>query len=511
MKNYAKEINSSESRILDKIDLLKRYGEDASVYEHHLNQIVNSINDRDTYLVSGDYAVARMTNENAYLNTLNELEELESEIDSKQVYLKLFFRNSSLYKEATTNTDFNRKKLVLYVDEAKKLLSELSKIDNINVNDYKKITQDIYSSVYEIIKLELITNCRSELLDYITSNKIGIEYINDIVRKEIEKIKESGSYDNQIENAINEISKDGLDYDYADIELLLIIALKTDDRTIDRLNDKKEDYTNRINKLESQCIDNHIAVSKNKDNMKVYSKKAKNNGVKAIIGSLVLLVNILTFKFAPSTIKKNNTSTTYKSVREAYDTVTDDIRSDEIYISDGEKPYTIVNVYSDVDSKTGKRTVTTYDMSEVNLDNLEEYTRAIEDNNKGTSSTIDYRLGSQLSSDEYTTVERMTYEDEKVEFDEVQYTKEVNKLRTVLFAIITTFGVATFVETLLAILNTRKKIAASNEIDSLDNTNTSNNDRIKEYKKLKNEINDLINQIENKEATTKDYKKMILK
>ena len=98
MKNYAKEINSSESRILDKIDLLKRYGEDASVYEHHLNQIVNSINDRDTYLVSGDYAVARMTNENAYLNTLNELEELESEIDSKQVYLKLFFRNSSLYK-----------------------------------------------------------------------------------------------------------------------------------------------------------------------------------------------------------------------------------------------------------------------------------------------------------------------------------------------------------------------------------------------------------------------------
>ena len=53
MNYYVREINSCESRILDKIDIIKRYGIDTDEYEQSLKEILNSETEDVDYSMGG--------------------------------------------------------------------------------------------------------------------------------------------------------------------------------------------------------------------------------------------------------------------------------------------------------------------------------------------------------------------------------------------------------------------------------------------------------------------------
>ena len=511
MNYYVKQINSCESRILDKIDLLKRYGSDASKYEDELNQIIKGIDDTKVDYSTGSAQIARMQNETEYVAALSELKNLEEKIDSKQAYIKLHFRNSSLYREVIEDTDFDQSKLDLYVKEAISILDEFNDLNNNTLSESKALIKKIYSTVYEVIKLELIYNCESKLLNYITRNDIGIEYINDLVREDIETIKQNNSYDETIDKVINDISKDGLDYDYADAELLLLITLKTDKRILDRLDKKSDEFSKKIRTVQNS-LDSFDSLSENAyDVSKNYERKSKKNRNKAIIGALLLALNILSLKVSSSIIKNRNTSVTYLTTREAYDTISDDVRTEEIYVKKGEKPYTVVKVYGEVDSN-GNRKVTTYDMGDVELDNLDEYVDSADDSKRNhTYEIIDYRMSEQLSRNPYTTVERMTYGDKKAVFNEEKYDSEMKTTKSVLYSLIGLFGTTTLIELLLLIINDKKRKKYLTDSSDYEDAVSTNKDRIKKYKDLKNEILRMKQEQENGSLDLEEYKKMILK
>ena len=225
MNYYIKEINSCESRILDKIDIIKKYGIDTSSYESSLNSIIK--NTKEVENVNG-VALAKMTNEAYNIETLKKLQELEKELDSYQIYLKIYFRNSSLYNDASNSKTLSNDKIRFYVNEVIAILNETLDYDFDSISKAKKIIKEVYNTIYLIIKLELLNSGESTLLTYIKNNNQGIEYINDLVREELSQLASNDKQDDEIKELIMEINKNGINYSYADENLILLLALKNE-------------------------------------------------------------------------------------------------------------------------------------------------------------------------------------------------------------------------------------------------------------------------------------------
>ena len=509
MNYYVREINSCESRILDKIDIIKRYGIDTDEYEQRLKEILNSETEDVDYSMGGT-AVKNMQNDMTTMNMLKSLQELEEQLNSHQKFLSIHFKNNSLLNEISKMDNFSEEKMDYYIKNAISNISETYNLDIKSVKESKKIITDVYYTAYEIIKLELIKNNNSKLLDYIIKNG-GVEYINDFVREDLNKIEKNKLMDDNIQDTIYELSKECINYNFADPKLIKYIVLKSDDRLLKVLEydliecDEKED---KYSKLNSKYYDKLRTNTREKDKL---DTKRNHNRIKSIIGAIILALNIGAYKSAPGVVRNANTTTSYDVTTEAYDTVSGKTRSEKINFDYKDNEYVTVKVYGEVDSRN-KRDVVKYNLSDVELEDIEDYVEAVSEHNNASSRTnIDYSFGEQLSRDEYTVVERVKQIDENVNFDEEAYNRELRIANIILYATGGTISAFTLYS-LLSLLNNRKKIK-KNCLDSngYGKLIDKNDDKIREYRNLKKEVESMIEDYNNGQIDYAEYEKLTKK
>ena len=431
MNYYIMEINSCESKILDKIDIVKRYGIDTTIYEEELATIINDM-DKKVSTSSPNGIAFKMQAETMYKLVLEDLRNLEKKLDGYQKYMNVYFRNNALSNDIDNNNEFRKNKIDFYVNEGIVLINETFKIDIDNVHEAKRIISNVYETLYKIIKLELLLEGNSHILNYIIDKNMGIEYLNDLVRDDINRLKSCNLYDSEIDNMVSNLSKKGLDYHYGDKDLILSITLKMDDMVEKVINDKIKMYDENIASCRESIDEDKANLNYINNNTYDYKAKKKKALVKTIISSVLVTLNILGYKFMPGLVKNKNTDTTYMTKREVYDTISDEVRSEEARVHKSEDEYVTLKVYGEV-KESGKRITKEYNLSEIELDNIKDYIDEYDPEKRMYEESIKYRMGEQLSREEYIVVERMQYGDIYESFDEEQYQKDLHTILLIIY------------------------------------------------------------------------------
>ena len=400
------------SIIYDKLDIVRRYGEDVTSFEERIESamaIAESID--DPVSKSGNVAIQRLQNDTKYTEALNQLREIEKELDEYTKYLVLYFKNKSIENELHKSTLIDN--IDDYRKEIEKLLVDARTINISSLTKGSELVKNIYRTAYEIIKIELIQNGVSKLLNDMIKNQMGIEFINDFVREDLENIDLTDDYNSDIKKRIDELSAKGINYSYADERLILSILIRSDSRVIDNINNKLEQLELKKS-IYSKSNDNFIIAANNiEKSMEETKRKLKISRIKSLSMAFIMLINFGIYKAGSAISKVSNTDTQYMTTREVYDTISGETRiSEELEYKSGSNEV-IVKKYGEV-SKSGSRKVVEYKLSDVELENIEDYVDYDLSGKTHTDSSKEYSMAEQLSKDSYTIVEKKTYSNEPI-------------------------------------------------------------------------------------------------
>ena len=414
--------DSLVSKINDKIDLIRRYGKDVSKFEEKLNKIINGDIDYPPYLDESNSKSSNiLTKEIKYEEKIKELNELMSELENYEKYIIVYFKNESLKNEIESvkpNKDLND-----FVLQAKSILKSIEDIEYQDSEEELGFNNNIYKTIYGLIKLELIYKGESSLLDYIIKNDKGIEFINDLVREDLSKIDINNDENKDIKTKVLELSSLGMNYNFANSSLILMILLKTDSRVVDAIEFKINKLKEKEKEFEGEIKDISDNLKVNKSYKDMVVKKRKKARIRALIMAGNIILNCLTFKITNGIVKDSCTDTKYKTTREVYDTYTGEVRRSSDLEYKSKDNYVYIKDYSEVDKK-GSRTLKTKTL-DVDEDDIKEYGN-IDLGNIGSQNTsnVNYSTIDQLTKDRYRIVEKVTYDkEEHTNFDKEKYEK----------------------------------------------------------------------------------------
>lgn len=482
--------DSLVSKINDKIDLIRRYGKDVSKFEEKLNKIINGDIDYPPYLDESNSKSSNiLTKEIKYEEKIKELNELMSELENYEKYIIVYFKNESL-KNAIESVKPN-KDLNDFVLQAKSILKSIENIEYQDSEEELGFNNNIYIVMYDLIKLELMYKGKSDLLEYIIKNDKGIEFINDLVRTDLSKIDLKTQENKDIKTKVLELSSLGMNYNFANSSLILMILLKTDSRVVDaieykieELNGKQKYYNEKINELNHKLKTSNYYI-------KTVSNKRKKARIKALITAGIILLNGLTYKITDSRVKDKYTDTKYMTTREVYDTYTGEVRSNSVLEYKSKDNYVFIKDYSEV-RKNGNRTVKKVLIDSVDYEDIKEYENI--ELGSSTTSSVGYSAIDQLTTDKYRIIEKVTYGEEHTKFDNEKYEKI---MRIILYSSLGLSSIETLAllrYLIIALSNDIKVKKANKTLKQTKNQqshyegwNDYNKGQIKEYNELKGE------------------------
>lgn len=243
---------------------------------------------------------------------LNELDALQETLSNENDY----FSALSLVELIELSLD-NQEKIDKYINYITKVLSLIRNWNSSFKMNKDAFIQRFYGVIYRIIKLELIKNNDSKLLEIILSNEIDIIYLDSVIQKEI-KEDESLANDRIIKEKTLSLDLQGLDNHYVDKELIRLIATnKNSDLAL--INVKKDliDYSEKLEKNIKTIMDIKEEVDSKEttiNDVKDILHKCKRDIIKRVSSlavSLTLMTgaNIAHYKIAKDVVpdKKYNT------------------------------------------------------------------------------------------------------------------------------------------------------------------------------------------------------------
>lgn len=513
--NNAHEYTSTLSVIYDKLDIVRRYGEDVSSFEERINNARNIAKSTsgESRPVEG-VAVQTLKNDAKYTEALKLLREIERDLDEYTKYLSLFFKNKSLENEISKGVAIDKVIIGNYVTQAINLIKDAKGLNVKSLTKGSELIRNVYATAYEIIKIELIQRGESKLLNYMVKNQVGVEFINDCVREDLEDIDLDDEKNSDIKQMIDEQSSVGINYNYANERLILSILLRTDPRVLDNINIKIEDLQSKIEELQDSKRKKVNGKSDLNDSKKLHNAKVRKNRIRSLVASLMILLNLGAYKIGEAITKNACTDTQYMTTRQVYDTVTEETRTvSELEYKHGSNEV-IIKKYGEV-RNDGQRSVKTYDLDDVELTSIEDYVDYDTTNKTVSSTTKDYSMAEQLSKDAYTIVETKTYADKPtINFDNETY----RNLTEILMYILMTLSGAELLMALryliITLNNKRKEKEASDAIDYYEESIESYDRDSKDAKKQIEELNDLktkciSDEIQLDEYSAKVYRKQI--
>ena len=277
------------------------------------------------------------TNNNAIFTTIElEHQQLLNELDALQETLSNendYFSVLSLVELIELSLD-NKEKIDKYINYITKVLSLIRNWNSSFKMNKDAFIQRFYGVIYQIIKLELIKNNDSKLLEIILSNDIDIIYLDSVIQKEI-KEDESLANDRIIKEKTLSLDLQGLDNHYVDKELIKLIATsKNSDLAL--INTKKDliDYYDKLKENLKTIMDIKKEVDSKEttiNDVKDILHECKRDIIKrvsSLVVSLTLMTgaNIAHYKIAKDVVadKKYNTRIeTYDSSLGIYQSTND--------------------------------------------------------------------------------------------------------------------------------------------------------------------------------------------
>lgn len=407
--------------------------------------------------------------ENIPEEELSEILEKLNELKEKlQKYEKFIIANKTLNLKLENNDKSNIDKEVLMfcVKQIIRILNEVEK-ENIDKDDEAKdLVAFFYSMAYDLMKKELLFSSDSLIYEYISEKEERKSFIEGLINKEYNKLKES-ILNNDFDKITQEkLLKDLFDIEFNEEKRLIneVLSIETNNQTnlfnIDTIklltrydiNNKKyiEEVNKKIRLITDELKEIYQKLCININDKKDYSKSLddliveRNKNKKELkirIGSIILSLSILgTLALGSSNFFRkrcmnkcyNGTITTYSSV-DNKSSVTPMLFQVDDEISKEIKINVYSKVYNDGLLNLDKvRIKESYDVTEFELDNIDDYFEMNLSDLDYEIAEIDYKKDSPMK--QYTEVVEVNVDKSK-EIESLDKFKYYLEMTTYLFLV----------------------------------------------------------------------------
>lgn len=315
-------------------------------------------------------------------NYVKELDEIEKELSKYDQLLNILNTFNEIYKK----TSFYRIKDEDVKSIIKQIIDNSSNIIHLGKNQdniEKQLLNRIYKIIYAIMKLEIMHVNETNLFDYFSDKDLSKQYLNELIKEDLIWIKSKSSileedeYDNKYSLKVLSINIDNLDDCYSLENLKLM--LRYDGRNYLYKIDIRNEFKDLISRHED--INNRVAIRNDSikaneeiiESLKIDLNKNKKN-IRIRVGSIILSIGVITGVFALGNgeIKKSCTYKVYKGTETSYST-DNGVKEKPIELEASSNPTDNVkiNVYSKVFDN--QRTISTYDVSDITLNDIKDY------------------------------------------------------------------------------------------------------------------------------------------
>lgn len=408
--------------LLNKVDIMinnvNTLGMDTTRYKETLQKIINEVEDTTKVSKSKWGNNASMVLICDYALGIKKLRALELELSEYEVYFKAI--NSCEYLlmriDKMNNTN-NKEEVKSYANEIIESLRAIKLSNTIHYSDEKQIVEKIYDVAYKIIELEIITFGSSQVYEYVKNYDIDTYFLDRRIRKEVESLNLKDKENKKIQEKIYEISRNGLDSNYFNLELIKLLICNSNnidlkDNIVQELNSLKQEINNNANRYKN-------VLFRYKGLCSVQQNRLKNirNYRKIIFGrmfsSIVSLSIIVGGFFGIHTLmKKMSTSQVYPKTTTTYsDVYGKKVEDGYSHMETEEQDRTYIHVYTDWydNFELGTiRDIYTYDVSNVELENIEDYLDLNYTELDADKKTVSLEDGASLSQKGYTEVEKIS-------------------------------------------------------------------------------------------------------
>lgn len=319
-------------------------------------------------------------NEATYLKGIQALKNFQENI--VKIYNDYFsiVNNCNLIKNNLNNKkELNIQELTSYIYALKKSLALLKNSSTIDYGMEKNIAEMVYKITYEIIKKEIKIKNSTELLEYVKSSEIDSNYLDSIIRKEIENLNLNDNKNLLIKIKVDEINSKGLESSFVDSELIDLLCNQKSNIKIEEKYQQLEIMYNNLltlNKKINNLFQDTTQYKYDIDGYHLDFKNLKRDILKNIMSiSLTLSILGLTGFGVNKFLIKHSTINYYNTNEYCYSTLTNNYSEKENIVlpkEDNNMIY-IIKYKPWVMHRNYERKVITYKISNLDYQVLKDY------------------------------------------------------------------------------------------------------------------------------------------
>lgn len=392
--NKAKEFEAELKKINKTITRIKELKKDTTRYEQIVTSIQKEVESNidkiyEKYEINANALFYDLIKQE-YDKGLTVLSQLNERL--KQEYDELY-KIKNMYHQLSTEislcvNEFDIKKNINTIIQLLNLLRESNDIDY----DYERdIVESSYQLAYKLIKQELANLGTDTLLYYIQTFDIDTQYIDSCIDKEINENLNLKN-NKEILRLINSIKAKGLDANYLNRELILLIhkiVTSTNDTSLQKSikTTPKEEFMltyNEILQLETEFKNSMAKVDidclKYKEKTIQKSKLRKKYIKRKIYKGIFLATTAAVLVGAYNPLKKITSADGYKTYKTTYSVNSDQLVTEKPYYAKEQADSVIITTYTPWDKNSildenYTRNVYIYDVSNIELETLKDYTK----------------------------------------------------------------------------------------------------------------------------------------
>lgn len=205
------------------------------------------------------------------------------------------------------------------------IINGINDTDTREYDEEKNVVEKIYSTAYQVMKLEFIFFGESAIFNYAKGNPVVDQLFSNLIEKDLVLLRCSNKINPLINESIHRVKSNGINFSYLDKILLTSIALLEDNSIIyklkgnlDSLQAELNANANKMEDLVSRITYNEDIIARLKNNIHKNNKHNKKELLKRSIAGLGAAAIV----FGSYQIGKITSIKRYKTTKETYSTLT---------------------------------------------------------------------------------------------------------------------------------------------------------------------------------------------
>lgn len=321
----------------------------------------------------------QMNIEIVYQNGIKELEQIKQDLEKHTIYYTLYNQALNI-EEKIKKPQTNQDQITMYAHIILDLLTQIQNSDTRVYESEKAVVEKIYNLAYDIIKLELIIKGTSTVLDWVKTNRTASSFINGLIVMDITLLEEKGINNDIIRESLTMIKNNEIVCSYLDEGLILFLAMQNK-RSIERVETSLLALINDItvsDNIVNEAKSRHEELAEEIKNLELTIKKSKI--YKELRVAVLLFALLAGLRYGGEKGAKFIGHREYKTQFEFYSSESD--KTAPTYPeympkikNFGQTTLVAYDVWRQENIFFGdyQRDIITYDLSRIDLANLEDY------------------------------------------------------------------------------------------------------------------------------------------